>query len=76
MVDIIIKHRHPIGKKEAKALNEGLSISHQMDFSFQFGKVESAEAASLQVYIEQGHIIAIKRKSFQICTMRGNWTFI
>jgi len=71
VVDIILKHRHPIGKKEAKALNEGLSISHQMVFSFHFGKVESAEAASLQVYIEQNHIIAIKRKDSYFLSLRG-----
>ena len=71
MVEVVLKHRHPIGKKEAKALNKGLSISHQMDFSFRFGKVESAEVGHLQVYIEEGHIIAIKKNDIYFLSLRG-----
>ena len=62
MVDVILKHRHPIGKKEAKKLNEGLFQSHGMEFSFHYGKVESAEADSLLVFIEDGYIFAIKKE--------------
>ena len=71
MVDVILKHRHPIGKKEAKKLNEGLFQSHGMEFSFHYGKVESAEADSLLVFIEDGYIFAIKKEDVYFLSLRG-----
>ena len=71
MVDVILKHRHPIGKKEAKKLNEGLFQSHAMEFSFRYGKVESAEADSLLVFIGDGSIFAIKKEDVSFLSLRG-----
>ena len=71
VVELVVKKRRPINKKEARFIKEGILASHGLDMPIRAGKYEIGKIDNFDILISQGHIIAlIKEKSVHLA-VRG-----
>ena len=60
MVQFHIRRRHPVNKREVRALNRALEAVHSLEFSYRPGEVELAQSPNGQALLRDGHVIALE----------------
>ena len=70
-VELVVKKRRPINKKEARFIKEGILAAHSLDMPIKAGKYEIGKIDNFDVLISKGHIIALIKDEFVHFTVRG-----
>ena len=70
-IQLDLKKRRPINKKEAKKFNNLLYKTHNLEFSLSAGKYETAFSKDFDVIIQQGYIIGLVLDDFAHLSVRG-----
>ena len=70
-VELVVKKRRPINKKEARFIKEGILAAHSLDMPIKAGKYEIAKIDNFDVLISKGNIIALIKDKLVHLTVRG-----
>ena len=70
-IQLDLKKRRPINKKEAKKFNNLLTKTHNLEFSLSAGKYETALSNDFDVIIQQGYIIGLVLEDLAHLSVRG-----
>ena len=70
-VELVVKKRRPINKKEARFIKEGILAAHSLDMPIKAGKYEIAKIDNFDVLISKGNIIALIKDKLVYLTVRG-----
>ena len=60
MAQFNVRRRHPVNKREVRALNMALAVVHGLEFSYRPGEVELAQSPDGQALLRDGHVIALE----------------
>ena len=71
VVELVVKKRRPINKKEARFIKEGILAAHSLDMPIKAGKYEIAKIDNFDVLISKGNIIALIKDKLVHLTVRG-----
>tara|TARA_B100001029_G_scaffold44561_1_gene35061 strand:+ start:6172 stop:6672 length:501 start_codon:yes stop_codon:yes gene_type:complete len=70
-LELIVKKRRPINKKEARFIKEGILAVHNLDMPIKAGKYEIGKIDDFDILISQGYIIALIKNEMTHFTVRG-----
>ena len=70
-VELVVKKRRPINKKEARFIKEGILEAHNLDMPIKAGKYEIGKIDNFDVLISKGNIIALIKDKLVHLTVRG-----
>ena len=70
-VELVVKKRRPINKKEARFIKEGILAAHNLDMPIKAGKYEIGKIDNFDILISKGNIIALIKDKFVHFTVRG-----
>ena len=70
-VELVVKKRRPINKKEARFIKEGILAAHNLDMPIKAGKYEIGKIDNFDILISKGNIIALIKDTFVHFTVRG-----
>ena len=70
-VELVVKKRRPINKKEARYIKAGILAGHNLDIAIVAGKYEIGKIAGFDVLISKGNIIALIKDKLVHLTVRG-----
>ena len=70
-VELVVKKRRPINKKEARFIKEGILAAHNLDMPIKAGKYEIGKIDNFDILISKGNIIALIKDPFVHFTVRG-----
>ena len=56
-VELVVKKRRPINKKEARFIKEGILAAHNLDMPIKAGKYEIGKIDNFDVLISKGNIL-------------------
>ena len=71
MAQFHIRRRHPVNKREVRALNRALEAVHRLEFSYRPGEVELAQSPNGQALLRDGHVIALEWGEIWHLSVRG-----
>ncbi len=71
VVELVVKKRRPINKKEARFIKEGILVAHNLDMPIKAGKYEIGKIDNFDILISKGNIIALIKDEFVHFTVRG-----
>ena len=71
VLDLVVKKRRPINKKEARFIKEGLFRTHNLDIPITAGKYEIGKTDNFDVLISKGNIIALIDDTVVHLAVRG-----
>ena len=71
VIELVVKKRRPINKKEARFIKEGILAAHSLDMPIKAGKYEIAKIDNFDVLISKGNIIALIKDKLVHLTVRG-----
>ena len=71
VIELVVKKRRPINKKEARFIKEGILTAHSLDMPIKAGKYEIAKIDNFDVLISKGNIIALIKDKLVHLTVRG-----
>ena len=60
MAQFNVRRRHPVNKREARALNLALAEAHGLEFSYRPGEIELAQSPDGQALLHDGRVIALE----------------
>ena len=70
-VELVVKKRRPINKKEARFIKEGILVAHNLDMPIKAGKYEVGKIDNFDVLISKGNIIALIKDKLVHLSVRG-----
>tara|TARA_B100000959_G_C14982667_1_gene624198 strand:- start:1670 stop:2170 length:501 start_codon:yes stop_codon:yes gene_type:complete len=70
-VELVVKKRRPINKKEARFIKEGILEAHNLDMPIKAGKYEIGKIDNFDVLISKGNIIALIKDKLVHLSVRG-----
>ena len=70
-VELVVKKRRPINKKEARFIKEGIFEAHNLDMPIKAGKYEIGKIDNFDVLISKGNIIALIKDKLVHLSVRG-----
>ena len=70
-VELVVKKRRPINKKEARFIKEGILAAHNLVMPIKAGKYEIGKIDNFDILISKGNIIALIKDKFVHFTVRG-----
>ena len=70
-VELVVKKRRPINKKEARFIKEGILEAHNLDMPIKAGKYEVGKIDNFDVLISKGNIIALIKDKLVHLSVRG-----
>ena len=70
-VELVVKKRRPINKKEARYIKAGIQLEHNLDMDIKAGKYEMGKIENFDVLISKGNIIALIKGNSVFLTVRG-----
>ena len=70
-VELVVKKRRPINKKEARYIKAGIQLEHNLNLDIKAGKYEMGKIENFDVLISKGNIIALIKGNSVFLTVRG-----